>query len=70
MINNVHNLMLTWNLHFIMPELTKISQTNFVKDSKSNEDKPGVRILNHAITSPVISVDLTFLNSVFLILLI
>lgn len=53
-----------------MPELTKISQTNFVKDSNSNEDKPGVRILNHAITSSVISVDLTFLNSVFLILLI
>lgn len=53
-----------------MPELTKISQTNFVKDNNSNEDKPGVRILNHAITSPVISVDLTFLNSVLLILLI
>lgn len=26
--NNVHNQMLTWNLHFFMPELTKYLKLN------------------------------------------
>lgn len=53
------NVYLKFN--FFMPELT-----NVVKDNNSNEDKPGIMILSHAITSQVISLDRTFLNSVLL----